>query len=94
MPPWNAFRPYGAAVVPAPVAATEPVQTDVTSPRSPEVSFYTSSPVSPDVARSRTQARDLKTSLEAAKENYKREKARYRAERDARRRRREQGGET
>ncbi|VDB86574.1 unnamed protein product [Peniophora sp. CBMAI 1063] len=90
MPPWNAFRPYGTA----PPAPTQPVPTDATSPRSPEVSFYTSSPVSPDVARPRAQANDIKASLEAAKENYKREKARYRAEREARRRRREQGGET
>ncbi|KZV74813.1 hypothetical protein PENSPDRAFT_647597 [Peniophora sp. CONT] len=94
MPPWNAFRPYGAAAAPAPATSTRPAQTDVTSPRSPEVSFYTSSPVSPDVARPRAQTNDVKAALEAAKENYKREKARYRAEREARRRRREQGGET
>ncbi|KAI0315256.1 hypothetical protein OF83DRAFT_366659 [Amylostereum chailletii] len=81
IPAWSQFRPLAPPV--PPVIDTTPVQSQP-APQSPQVSYYTASPVSPTDSRSRPRRRELKASLEAAKETYNREKERYRAERQRR----------
>ena len=93
IPVWNQFRPYPYIPPPtAPIIPERPTTSESPRPEPPEVSYYAASPM--DRAREQARMAELRTSLDAAKQTYKKEKARYRKEREERKKRRDHMADT